>query len=195
MDKLLTTLFVLIITLVAAGCGVNPGTSGDRGIPNLPRPIAGERALVTTAGQGLDGLIVAKYATKLNIKNYYRHRAEPVDLQDVNSLIITLGFSPTGLEAAYMDLAKEKQRLKELVGAAEKAKMPIILIHLGGMERRSPLNDETARELAEQTSYLVVVKESNQDGFFTGLAREKHLPFTEVSSLEGIKVPLNSAFR
>ncbi|MHB1167585.1 MAG: DUF6305 family protein [Carboxydocellales bacterium] len=195
MDKFLATVFTLIISIIAAGCGVNPDTSGDRGIPNLPRPIAGERALVTTAGQGLDGLIVAKYASKLNIRNYYRHRAEPVDLQDVNSLIITLGFSPAGLEAAYMDVAKEKQRLKDLVRAAVQAKKPIILIHLGGMGRRSPLNDETAWELAAQASYLVVVKESNQDGFFAKLAREKHLPFTEVASLEGIKVPLNSVFR
>ncbi len=196
MNKILTMSIVFMLALaVAGGCGVNPESSSERGIPNLPRPIARERVLVTTAGQGLEGLIVAKYAETLNIKNYYRHRAEHVDLQDVNSLIISLGFSPSGLEAAYMDVSDENQRIKNLVMAAGKAKIPIILLHLGGMERRNTLNDEIARIVATQASYLIVVQDSNQDGFFTGLARENQLPYTVVSVMEGIKVPLNSVFR
>jgi len=184
-----------MIVFYLTGCGAGNGTDTGGSIPNLPRPVARERALVTTAGQGLEGLMVAKYANQLNIRNYYRHRAEPVDLQDVNSLIITLGFSPKGLEAAYTDPEKEQERIRSLVVEATKARIPVILLHIGGMERRSAINDRMARWIAGYASYLIVVRDSNKDGFFTRLAREKKVSFTEAGTLERIKVPLNSAYR
>lgn len=195
MTKLAAKLLVLAVFLSLAGCGAKVDSGNDRGIPNLPWPIAAERALVTTAGQGLEGLIVAKYANQLNIHNYYRHRAEAVDLQDVNSLIIALGFSANGMETAYTSPEKEEERLAALVAEAGKEKKPVILLHVGGMGRRSSLNDRTAKWLMEKADYLIVVRDGNIDGFFSRLAREKKVPFTEVGSLEQIKVPLNSAYR
>lgn len=195
MTKLALKLLVLAVFMSLAGCSAKVDSGDYRGIPHLPRPIAAERALVTTAGQGLEGLIVAKYANKLNIPNYYRHRAEAVDLQDVNSLIITLGFSANGMESAYTDPEKEKERLEALVAEAAKDKKPVILMHIGGMERRSPLNDRTAEWLMETADYLIVVRDGNKDGFFSQLARTKKVPFTAVGTLEQIKVPLNSAYR
>lgn len=188
---------ILILALVffITGCTSTRPDVPTNSIPNLPVPIARERALVTTAGQGTEGLILAKYATQLNIRNYYRHRAEPLDLQDVNSVIIALGYSPTGLERAYMDSAQEQQRLTNLVNASHKASKPVIMIHIGGMQRRSALNDTTATTLASKVDYLIVLADSNQDDFFTRLADDFQLPFTQVSNLEGIKVPLNSAYR
>lgn len=197
MSRKLTSLLTLIIlaSLAVAGCSPKPQTQSGGGIPNLPRPIAQDRVLVTTAGQGVEGLIIARYLNQLSIRSYYRHRAEPVDLEDVKSLIIAIGYSPNGLDAAYMDTTKEKTRLRELMKAAQKAKMPVILTHIGGAERRSPLNDEITKELAANANYLVVVRDSNRDMFFTNLAMEKGIPITEVSTLAGVKVPLNSAFR
>lgn len=163
--------------------------------PNLPAPIAKEPVLVTTAGLGAEGLIVAKICDQLNLDYDYRYQGTPADLEDKESLILVLGVSPAGISSIYTTPEEEKTRVFNLVDYAADRHMPIIVVHLGGMDRRGGLNDRLINTVVPLASYVLVAGDGDQDGLFARLTRARNIPLTEVAGINELKVPLNSAFR
>lgn len=164
-------------------------------LPHLPYPIAREKVLVTPAGQGTEGLIISELCDVLNIRNHYMYWAEPQDLEGYNTLVLVLGFSKQGLYSIHKNPEEEIQRVKSLVTAADKKGIPVILLHIGGQDRRSQVDDQTAGMIASMLDYIIVTQEGEWDGFFTGLATGNKIPLTVVKDIQEIKVPFNSVFR
>ncbi|WP_151191885.1 DUF6305 family protein [Desulfotomaculum copahuensis] len=163
--------------------------------PNLPAPIAREPVLVTTAGLGAEGLIVAKMCEQLNLDYDYHYQGTPADLADKESLILVLGVSPAGISSIYTTADDEKNRVLNLVDYAADRHIPIIVVHPGGMDRRGGLNDQLINAVVPLASYVLVAGDGDQDGLFTRLTRARNIPLTEVAGINELEVPLNSAFR
>jgi len=182
----------IILALVAYGnLGFKP--AGPEAV--LRMPIARQPVLVTSAGQGAEGLIVARICDHLDLSYSYLFQATADDLAGENSLILVLGASPAGMQDLSTSSQEEEQRVLGLAGAAVAQNMPVIVIHLGGVDRRGGLNDRLIRELVPLASYVLVAGDGDQDGLFTRLTVVKHIPLTEVADLNEIEIPLNSAFR
>ncbi|MBU7006949.1 DUF6305 family protein [Phosphitispora fastidiosa] len=188
--------YLLLILVVILGLTSFPQSRRVRSLmPHLPAPIAAEKALVTPAGQGPEGLIVSEICDALNINNSFMYWAEPEDLRGFNSLIIVLGFSKQGLHSLHKEEEEEIERVSRLIQAAERQNIPVVLIHLGGPDRRGAVNDALAEVLAVAADYIIVTQDGERDGFFTALADKNNIPVTIVSGVTAVKVPLNSVFR
>ncbi|ADG81663.1 DUF6305 family protein [Thermincola potens] len=195
MAKRFVIYLLAVLILVTAVMSFQQSRRVKSLLPHLPAPIAREKALVTPAGQGPEGLIAGKICDVLNISNDFMYWAEPGDLEGHNTLILALGFSKQGLYSMHKTEEEEMERVKTLVMAANKKDIPVILLHLGGQDRRGAANDSLARMIAPYLDYIIVTQDGEGDKFFTGLATKYQKPITVVSGVKTANVPLNSAFR
>ena len=164
-------------------------------LPHLPYPIAKERVLITVAGQGPEGLVVAKICDDLKISNTFSYKATIEDLKDINSLLVAVGVSKVGMESIYTDFEQEKQRIIRLVAKANEQRIPIIMVYLGGSNRWDILNQEMLSAVGNYANYIIAISSHKSEDFFHGIAMENTIPFTLVKDMERFHVPLNSAFR
>ncbi|WP_088553117.1 DUF6305 family protein [Calderihabitans maritimus] len=195
MRKALLILLIVSILILTWYFRLPSGDNHAETVPHLFKPLGRERALITTVGQGPEGLIVAKMADELKIRNYYRYKAEAIDVEGYGSLLVAVGYSDMGMLSSRISWGEEKQRALELVKAAKKQRIPVILLHLGGRSRRGHKNDELINMLAPHADYMIVLRNGNRDGFFSRIAKENQIPITVVRDMEAVKIPLNSVYR
>ncbi|WP_138420909.1 DUF6305 family protein [Aquibacillus sediminis] len=163
--------------------------------PNLPAPIAKENILLTNVGQAVEGEILKQIVNDLNLDGDYRPRALASDLYDYQSLVISIGYSPTGLANTPRSFEEEKQRLRDLTKEAELQGIPVVVLHLSNDYKGDARTWELIHQAIPKANYFIgiesVVDRANQ----TELFQSNSIPYTLVNNLEEIRTPLNSAFR
>ena len=147
-------------------------------------PTPGKPALIISAGQSTDGLILKQVLTDRATKETipYIQMAEPKDLSGIKTLIIAVGVSNKGLGAAGIDIDKEISRVRSVLSEAKKNDCYIILAHIGGSARRGGTYDQMSRLVASYAHHIIIVNDSNEDAFFTKLGAEEKI---SVISVEG----------
>lgn len=164
-------------------------------LPSLPKPIALEYALITSAGQSTDAYIINDMTNRLLIHNYFMPQAEQADLQGVKSIIFVPGYSAIGVKLHDTTFSKEKERVRNLLAKAKKNKLVVITVYVGGKQRRDQETNELLEILCKQSDYLIATEDADYDGFLTGLAKARHLPVTLASGVQDIEEPYASVFR
>lgn len=164
-------------------------------LPSLPRPIAKEYALITSAGQSTDAYIVSDIANQQMIHNYFMPQAKETDLKGINTVVFVVGYSPFGKKLHGINQEGEKKRITELLEKAKEENLIVITVYIGGKQRREKETDELLRLICPYTSYLISTKESDKDSFLSELATESKIPLTLVSEVSDISEPFASAFR
>lgn len=103
------------------------------------------------------------------------------------TIIILMGASLKGMGAAGISIDDEIKRTSELMDAARRDKVMVIGAHIGGMKRRAQgaaVGDNTDElsidAVAPKSDLLIVLKEGNEDGRFTVIAKQKKIPMIEV---------------
>ncbi|MBU0507855.1 hypothetical protein KKH27_03320 [bacterium] len=158
------------------------------------KPFA-EPILLTSCGQSADALMMKTLLTRDSLAFTYVSSAVPADVQDKGSVIIVLGGSSKGLGAAKISEADETARVSALMGAAEKAGVPVLAAHIGGANRRGPLSDPFNRLGAEHAARIIVVKGGNDDGFFTKIAETNKIPLDTVTTALNVAPLLLEIYR
>ncbi len=74
----------------------------------------------------------------------------------------------------------EKKRVKGLVKAAGRAKIPLLMFHLGGAARRGALSDPFNKLASADADVLVVVASGDSDGFFKQIAENNEAQYVSV---------------
>lgn len=164
-------------------------------LPSLPRPIANEYVLITSAGQSTDAYIINDIANKLMIHNYFMPQAKETDLEGVNTLVFVVGYSSLGGKLHNISYEDEKKRIKELLKKAEKENLVVITVYIGGKQRRGKMTDELLMLISPETDYLIGTKEANSDSFLSELAKSSRIPLTLIKGVNDISEPFASAFR
>jgi len=169
-NTIVSMLAVLAVALLAIGMTVGAA-----------KPV--KPALITSAGQSTDGLILKTVLTDRSTGESipFEKLATPENLEGVKTLIVSVGLSTKGLGAAGVNADQEKARVKSLLDAAKKNDVFVALVHIGGTARRGAGSDELANMVAEYAHQIFVVKASNDDGFFTRMAQAKNIPLVEVA--------------
>lgn len=175
------TAIVIALTLVA------PASLVAQGKPRFEKPI-----LLTSAGQSADVTMASTLLKKAQIESTVKPLAQPSDLAGIRTLVIVAGYSSKGLGAAGISRSDEMARVKALLGAAAKAKIRVLTMHLGGAARRGSQSDDFNQVAAESASYLLVVKGGDDDQFFSDIARTKKIPLDIVDKISSAVVPLQS---
>lgn len=191
---LLVFLVALFIGCIVLGCSLKNNDLGYT-MPNLPFPIAKEKALITVAGQGIEGLVVAEICDSLKVSNTFSYKANETDLENKNSLIIVVGVSKLGMKNVSTDFETEKMRIDKLMKKANAERIPVIMVYLGKDNRWNKLNKDMIEFTFKNANYIVAVVGNKGEKFIRNIAVENNKLFTLVNDIERIKIPLNSAFR
>lgn len=173
-------------TLLAACAlvlGFAAGSAAAADFPKLEGPI-----LLTSAGQSPDCNTVKVLAQKAKLENVtFKPMATDADLGDAKTLLITVGVSHKGFGVAGVNLDTESARSKALIGAAKAKKIPVVMIHIGGIEGREAMSQQMLDVVAPSGDAFVVYTQGNGDGYFTKVAGEKPLILAE-KPMELIKI-------
>lgn len=151
--------------------------------------------LITSAGQSPDGQLAVVLARRAGIEHTLSQLATPAELANFKTLAIVVGASLKGLGAAGIDTNKEKERVRSLLTEAARQNIPVLLLHLGGEQRRGQLTDEMITEYLPFAQWALILQSGNQDGIFTRICGEKKIPLHEVErTADGTEV-LKAAFQ
>jgi len=99
------------------------------------------------------------------------------------TLIFAIGASLKGMGASGLTVDIEVNRLKKLIDYCKKKKILIIAAHVGGTSKRGAPGGDNERMIdavAPFADYLIVTADSNKDGRFNDIAREKGIPLTQI---------------
>lgn len=141
--------------------------------------------IVTTCGQSPGAVMVSMAAKQKEIDAVHENTLTAQQLKegDYKTLIITTGTSMKGMGAAGTDVDTEIKRCLEVIEAAKEAGITIIGAHIEGMARRTDSSDTASIEaIMEHADIILVIEESDSDGFFTDYAKEHKKPLLTVKN-------------
>jgi len=161
----------------------------------VPSPTFEQPLLITSAGQSAEVQLASVLAKRAALDFRLLKLANPADLENIKTLVLVLGVSMKGLGAAGLDLAKEKERISILIKEAEKKKIPILFLHLGGEARRGQLSDDMVTPFLPYGKMVIVVKSGNKDKLFNRICDENNIPLIEVEKTVDALAPLKEAFK
>lgn len=161
----------------------------------VPSPTFEQPLLITSAGQSAEVQLASVLAKRASLDFKLSKLANPADLENIKTLVLVLGVSMKGLGAAGLDLAKEKERISTLIKEAEKKKIPILFLHLGGEARRGQLSDELITLFLPYGKMVIVVKSGNKDKLFNRICNENNIPLIEVEKTVDALAPFKGAFK
>jgi hypothetical protein len=151
--------------------------------------------LISSAGQSADVKLVKMLAQRQSLNATTILMAKPEDLTGFKTLVIVPGFSSKGLGAAGISQQDELERVRSLVKAANDLKIPIVLMHIGGNARRQGQSDSFNQLVADNSKYMLVVKQGDEDGFFSTISKAKSIPLTLVEKIADTAGPLRNLFK
>ena len=114
------------------------------------------------------------------------------------TVIFAIGASLKGMGASGLTVNDEIKRVKKLIEYCKKNKILIIAIHAGGDSKRGAAgsnNEKMIDAVAPFADYIIVVKNSNKDGRFSKIAKDKGVPLTEVKYALGIVKLMKDVFK
>ncbi len=140
-------------------------------LPKVETPI-----IATTCGQSPGAMMVKMSAMQAKVTPASDKKdltAADLEGKDYKTLVVTTGTSMKGMGAAGTDVDKEIARCTELIKAAKAKGMVVIGAHVEGMARRTDVSDEaTIKAVMPLSDFILIIADSDQDGFFTKYASE-----------------------
>lgn len=139
-------------------------------------PKIGFPLIATTCGQSPGGTMVRMAAMQAKLTAVSENKnlqASDLEGKGYKTLLVTTGTSMKGMGAAGTDVDKEIARCTALIRAAKAAGMVVIGAHIEGTARRvDSMDDASIRAVMPLSDFILVIEDSNKDGFFTNYARE-----------------------
>jgi hypothetical protein len=179
-NNVLSIMIILILILFSSGVRAQ----------KFDQPV-----LISSAGQSADVKLVKMLAQRQKLNATTVLMAKATDLAGMKTLIIVPGFSSKGLGAAGVSQQEEFDRVQALVKAADEMKIPIVLIHIGGNARRKGQSDSFNQLVADHSKCMIVVKQGDEDGFFTNISKGKKIPMTIVDKIAETEIPIGNLFK
>lgn len=161
----------------------------------IPYSTAEENILITSAGQSTDTYIVKDIVNDLMLHNYFMPKANDVDLESVKSAVVVIGYSVIGERLNENTYNNELQRLEAFTIDASNKDIPIIMVYIGGKDRRNAKTDELLELIGEKSSFIISTHDSNYDAMIEGIANKHDVPLSLVRDIQEIKEPLAALYR
>lgn len=99
------------------------------------------------------------------------------------TIIFAIGASLKGMGASGLTVDAEVKRLKEIIDHCKQEKIFIIAMHASGTSGRGAPgsdNEKMIDAVAPFADYIIVANDSNKDGRFDSIAKDKGIPITKV---------------
>jgi len=150
--------------------------------------------LITSAGQSADVTLAGMLFKKAGINYKIEALAKENNLDGIKTVVIIPGYSSKGLGAAGISRDQEKARINALILAAKKKNINILMIHIGGTARRGQQSDDFNELSAESSIAMIVVKQGDEDKFFTKIAGNKKIKISLVDKMAEVSNELKKIF-
>lgn len=178
--------------LTIAGGAALVGMTGRTFAQEKPKPAA--PVLVTSIGQSLDAFQVQLAVKRAGIAFEYDAHAEPPALANVKSIFLAVGASLKGFGDAGITIKDELARTTHLLDEAKKRNLYVVVLHMGGEERRDALSNQLIELAAPRAHRLIVRPDSDADGLFAKIAKENNIPLTVIETVVELRDPLKEMF-
>ncbi len=99
------------------------------------------------------------------------------------TMIVAIGANLKGMGASGLTVSAEESRLKKIIDHCKKQGIFIIATHVGGAATRGAPgsdNEKMIDAVAPFADFLIVTADSNKDGRFTNIAKDKGIPLTQI---------------
>lgn len=139
--------------------------------------------IITSCGQSPGAVMLNMVATQAGITSAADNAltADTLDTASAKTLIVTAGTSGKGMGAAGTDVNAEIERCKAVIEKAKEAGMIVVGAHVEGMARRTDNSDQASIDaVMNGADVILVVEESDSDGWFTNYASENNKPIIKV---------------
>ena len=176
---------ILFLFLAAAVLASVPAAfAADKPLPPVGQPI-----IVTTCGQSPGAVMVKMSCVQAKLAAEHNNKLAAADLKGkgYKTLIVTTGTSMKGMGAAGTNVDTEVKRVKELIAEAKKQGMLVVAAHVEGMSRRVDKADQSSIDaVLPDAGLILVVNDSDKDGYFTKYAAANGKPLLKVTDALGI---------
>ena len=166
MKKILLYLFVCFLAYGVSGPSEAADIPSD--FPRLQPPV-----LLTSLGQAADVHTMSVLAKRAKVPVDYKTFATAEDAAKAKTILLTVGVSLKGFGSAGVNLDTETARANALFKAAKENGVPVILIHIGGQERRDSMSNLLLEVAAPKADAFIVYTRGNKDDYFTKAAGDK----------------------
>ncbi len=177
--------------MVGAGAAV-AATSGVAIAQQAPK--AAPPILVTSLGQSLDAFQIQLAVKRAGIPFQYDSHAEADALADAKTVFFAVGASLKGFGDAGITIKDELARTTHMLEEAKKRGIYIVVLHMGGEERRDALSNQLIELAAPRAHRLIIRNDSDADGLFAKIAKDNKIPVTVLESVVELKDPLKEMF-
>jgi Domain of unknown function (DUF6305) len=150
--------------------------------------------LVTSIGQSLDAFQVQLAVKRAGVAFEYDAHAEPPALANAKTLFLAVGASLKGFGDAGITIKDELARTTHLLDEARKRGIYIVVLHMGGEERRDALSNQLIELAAPAANRLIIRNDSNADGVFTKIATAGKIPLTVLENTVALRETLKEMF-
>ena len=168
---------------VAAGLAFAAHTpaAAQQAIVQLDAP-----AMVTSIGQSLDAFSVQLAVSRAGVEPQYDNHftADDVMKSDAKTLFLAVGASVKGFGEAGISI----------LDAAKAKNMKVVMVHLGGKDRRDDLSDQLIKVVAPRSDVIIVVPGSDDDGLIKGIAGMNGIPYHVTNSAITLAEDVKGAF-
>ena len=169
-------------------------TAGLSSVTAQEKPKASPPVLVTSLGQSLDAFQIQLAVRRAGIPYKYDARAEIDQLDEVKTLFLGVGASLKGFGEAGITIKDELARAGQLLDAAKSRGILIVVLHMGGEERRDALSNQLIELTAPRANLLIIRNDSDADGKFAEIAKAGKIPLVVIDNVLNLKGPLQELF-
>ena len=167
----------------------SPLAARAQDMPKLSTPV-----LVTSLGQSLDGFQVQLSLKRAQVEFDYDPVAPVAKLEGKKALFLAVGASVKGFGSAGVSFEDELKRGNALVAAAQAAKLPIVVLHIGGADRRDNLTNQLIDAFAPRANALILKNDSDADGKFKAIAAAGKIPVLTTDNVLNLRRPFQEMF-
>lgn len=141
--------------------------------------------IITTCGQSPGAVMMNMVAVQAGLTSLNDNtlNADGLKPDEYKTLIVTTGTSMKGMGAAGTDVNAEIERCVSLINTAKEAGLTIVGAHIEGMARRTDSSDAASIDaVMELADVMLVIKDSDSDGFFTKYAQDNKKQLIKVEN-------------
>ncbi len=123
--------------------------------------------LITSSGQGAESAMVNTLCRTQKVAAVLKDMVKAEELSDKDGkalyshVAVVVGYSGKGMGAAGINLDEEIARTTALLKRAQALKIPIIIMHVGGYERRGESSDKIIKEVFKYANAAIFVSTGN----------------------------------
>jgi Domain of unknown function (DUF6305) len=152
--------------------------------------------MVTSIGQSLDAFSVQLAVSRAGVQPQYDNHFTAADVMksDAKTIFLAVGASVKGFGEAGISIEQEIARTIDILDAAKAKGMRVVMIHLGGKDRRDDLSDQLIKVVAPRSDLIMFVPGSDYDGLISGIAKMNGIPYRETMSAITLAEDLKAAF-